>query len=145
MIRRVGVVIFLLAAAAVQYPASAAKPKTSPSRSQRLATRGLSEADAVLRVLRAAVEDSDYATRLIAIEALGFIRGIDVTLWLARALGDPEHDVRLAAVEALRRLGSVPAHRLLRSVVDDDQEQLDIRALAASALVSPARNNTEAP
>jgi HEAT repeat protein len=137
------VVVFLLATAANGDLAGAAERK--PSKPPRLATRGLSETDAVLRVLRAAVEDSDYATRLMAIEALGFVRWIDVTPWLARALGDPEHDVRVAAVEALRRLGSVAAHRLLRSVVDDDQEQLDVRALAASALVSPTRTNTEAP
>jgi HEAT repeat protein len=77
----------------------------------------------------------DYATRLIAVEALGTVDRVDTTPWLAHALGDPEHDVRVAAVQALSHLRFPRAERLLRSVRDDVEEALDIRALAASALL----------
>jgi HEAT repeat protein len=89
-----------------------------------------------LGVLREAQASRDYETRLFAVQALGAVHAVDVTRWLEHALGDPEHDVRVAAVESLRRLGTPRAATLLRSVRDDKQEVLQIRALAASALLS---------
>jgi len=72
----------------------------------------------------------------MATEALGQVRFADPAPWLEHSLGDPEHDVRIAAVEALRKQATTPALALLVSVRDDDTEALDIRALAASALLS---------
>jgi HEAT repeat protein len=89
-----------------------------------------------LAVVREALASRDYATRLFAVEALGQVRGVDVVPALERALGDPEHDVRVAAVQSLRRAGSSRACDALRLVRDDKDESLDIRALAASALLS---------
>jgi HEAT repeat protein len=62
-------------------------------------------------VLERALANSDYATRLIAIEAVGDARADAPLGWLEHALGDPEHDVRMAAVEALDRIHST-RHRL---------------------------------
>ena len=87
-------------------------------------------------VLRQALKSKDYATRLLATQALGGIRTTDVAGWLAHSLADPEHDVRVAAVDALDRIGGRRALGLLRSVRDDTSEALDIRALAASALIN---------
>ena len=42
----------------------------------------------------------------------------------------------MAAVESLRRTPGARADELLRSVRDDDREELDIRAVAAAALIS---------
>jgi HEAT repeat protein len=86
-------------------------------------------------VVREALGSRDYETRLFAVEALGSVPLADAVGWLANALGDPEHDVRVAAIEALRRHGSARARQLLCSVRDDRSEALDIRALAASALL----------
>jgi HEAT repeat protein len=74
--------------------------------------------------------------RLLAVESLGEVRSADVLAWLRYALGDPEHDVRVTAIEALRRVGTPRSRELLRSVRDDGTEELDIRALASSALLS---------
>ena len=87
-------------------------------------------------VLRKALVSRDYSIRLLATQALGDIQRIDVTSWLEHALGDPEHDVRVSAVDSLRRIGSRRALDVLRTVRDDQAEALDIRALAASALLS---------
>ena len=86
-------------------------------------------------VLKAALADKDYATRLIAVEALGHARTDVVVPWLEHALGDPEHDVRMAAVEALISLRTARALGVVVSVRDDTSEDLDIRALAAAALL----------
>jgi HEAT repeat protein len=87
-------------------------------------------------VLREALKSRDYAVRLLATQGLGDLHGVDVAPWLAQSLGDPEHDVRVAAVDALSRIGSARALALLRSVRDDATEALDIRALAAVALLA---------
>jgi len=89
-------------------------------------------------VLRKAIQSRDYAVRLLATQALGGIRSVDVTAWIEHSLADPEHDVRVAAVDALDRVRSRRALELLRSVRDDETEALDIRALAASALINHA-------
>lgn len=86
-------------------------------------------------VLKQAIEDKDYATRLIAIEAMGVSRSEVFVAQLERALGDPEHDVRMAAVDALRAIGSARTVTLLRSVRDDTAEELDVRTLAAGAVL----------
>jgi len=87
-------------------------------------------------VLRQALKSKDYAVRLLATQALGGIRTVDVSGWIEHSLADPEHDVRVAAVDALDRIASRRALSLLRSVRDDETEALDIRALAASALIN---------
>jgi HEAT repeat protein len=87
-------------------------------------------------VLRQALKSKDYAVRLLATQALGGIRTVDVSGWIEHSLADPEHDVRVAAVDALDRMGSRRALALLRSVRDDETEAIDIRALAASALIN---------
>jgi HEAT repeat protein len=87
-------------------------------------------------VLRRALQSRDYAVRLLAVQALGSVRSVDVTSWLEHCLSDPEHDVRVAAVDALDRLHSRRGLLLLRSVRDDESEELDIRALAAGALIN---------
>lgn len=89
-------------------------------------------------VLRKAIQSRDYAVRLLATQALGGIRTVDVTTWLEHVLADPEHDVRVAAIDALDRVHSRKALTLLRSVRDDESEALDIRAVAASALINHA-------
>ena len=97
--------------------------------------------DASLKILRAAVESSEYSTRLTALEAIADARLPEGVEWLAHALGDPEHDVRVIAVDALGDFEGPRRDELLRSVRDDETEALDIRALAAGALVSrPERN-----
>ncbi len=92
---------------------------------------------ASLAVLKQAIESKDYATRLIAIEAIAGSRADSLMPWLEHALGDPEHDVRMAVVDALERFHTARALSLLVSVRDDTTEDLDIRALAASALLEP--------
>jgi HEAT repeat protein len=89
-------------------------------------------------VLRKAMQSRDYAVRLLTTQALGGIRSADVTAWIEHSLADPEHDVRVAAVDALDRIHTRRALDLLRSVRDDESESLDIRALAASALINHA-------
>ena len=86
-------------------------------------------------VLEKALSSKDYATRLIAVEAVGDSRAEALVGWLEHALGDPEHDVRMAAVESLDRLHSSRAFALLVTVRDDSSEELDIRAVAAAALL----------
>lgn len=93
-----------------------------------------------LEILQKALRSQDYATRLIAVEAAGELKMPQSVEWLAVALGDPEHDVRMAAVMALASQHTHRAGDLLRSVRDDETEQLDIRALASSALLT--RNAT---
>lgn len=86
-------------------------------------------------VLEKALSSKDYATRLIAVEAVGDSRSEALVGWLEHALGDPEHDVRMAAVESLDRVHSSRAVALLVTVRDDNREELDIRAVAAAALL----------
>lgn len=100
------------------------------------ATTDSSDSAASLDVLKHALASKDYATRLITVQAIGDVRAYDLVAWLEPVLGDPEHDVRVAAIDALRRIGSPRARQLLRSVREDKTEALDIRALAASALLS---------
>ena len=100
------------------------------------ATRSASD-PVSLEILEKALRSPDYATRLIAVEAAGELPMPQAVEWLARALGDPEHDVRVAAVMGLGVQGARRAEELLRTVRDDETEQLDIRALASSALLTP--------
>ena len=90
---------------------------------------------ASLAVLEQALASKDYATRLIAIEAVADGHADGLIGGLEHALGDPEHDVRMAAIEALDRLHSTRARALLLTVRDDTTEELDIRAVAAGALL----------
>jgi HEAT repeat protein len=107
-------------------PAAGPAPSRSPARIDA----------ATVDVLKQALESKDYATRLIAIEAIGETRAEMFLPWLERSLGDPEHDVRMATVDALQRFRSTRSLTLLLSVRDDTTEELDIRALAASALLA---------
>src|SRR5262245_44097905 len=75
---------------------AAALPPT-PTPTPREAVRD----DASLKILQEALGSSDYATRLIALEAIAEARLPEGVEWLAHALGDPEHDVRVTAVDAL--------------------------------------------
>jgi HEAT repeat protein len=88
------------------------------------------------QVLRDALRSADFGTRLVAIDAIARTRDPAYLEWLAHALGDPEPEVRLAAVDALARIEHPRARQLLASVRDDDKEDLDIRALAAGALLT---------
>jgi HEAT repeat protein len=88
-----------------------------------------------IEVLREALASSDFATRILVVEAVGAAGGDAFLGWLEHALGDPEPDVRAAAIEALGRLGSAGALALLVTVRDDGEEALDLRALAASFLL----------
>lgn len=90
---------------------------------------------ASLAVLKAALASKDYATRLVAIDAIANARAELLIGGLEHALGDPEHDVRMAAVDALDRIHTTRALTLLTTVRDDDAEDLDIRAAAAGALL----------
>jgi HEAT repeat protein len=87
-------------------------------------------------VLSLALTSTDYATRLLATEALGCMPASVALGSLERQLGDPEEDVRAAAVLALARHDDARADALLRSVRDDGQEQLSVRVLAASSLLA---------
>lgn len=111
-------------------------PPSRRNRMPELSARG-SEHAASLAVLHAALQSADYATRLLAVQAFGEATAIDATPWLGYALGDPEHDVRMAAVDSLARITSPRALELLTTVRDDEHEALDIRALSASALLTP--------
>jgi len=90
-----------------------------------------------LSVVERGLASSDYATRLIATEALGCANTAQATGWLAHQLGDPEPDVRAAAIEALHQQASPRARSLLASVRDDSDEQLQLRVLAAYARLTP--------
>jgi HEAT repeat protein len=105
--------------------------------SPRPTARGAELDPASVAVLKQAIESKDYATRLIAIEAIGDVRAEALLPWLEHALGDPEHDVRMATVEALEKFHSPRAFALLVTVRDDTTEDLDVRALAASSVLSP--------
>lgn len=85
------------------------------------------------RILERGLRSRDYADRLLTTQVLGELRGSED--WVARSLSDPEHDVRVTAVDALKRLASPRAAQLLRRVRDDSTEKLDIRVLAAAALL----------
>jgi HEAT repeat protein len=104
---------------------------TAHSDSRREAARGAP--DASWAVLRLGLLSRDYSDRLLTTQVLGELPGSED--WLARALSDPEHDVRVAAVDALKRIGSSRATQLLRVVRDDTTEKLDVRVLAAAALL----------
>lgn len=88
-----------------------------------------------LAVLKEALGSKDYATRLIAVEAMGEAKLESFVPSLEHTLGDPENDVRMAAVEALEACGSPRANAILATVRDDTTEALDIRAVAAGALL----------
>ena len=90
---------------------------------------------ASVAVLKEALASNDYAVRLVALEALGQTKLDALVPWLEHALGDPEHDVRMTAAEALVNIRSPRALALLATVRDDKEESLDIRALAAAALL----------
>lgn len=120
-------------------PASAASPnraviarRPAPVRPAPVAARD----EASIAVLREALASKDYATRLLAVEALGDVHTEEFLPWLEHALGDPEHDVRMAAVDALAKYRTESAARVLRTVRGDKTEEMDIRALAASALLT---------
>jgi HEAT repeat protein len=85
------------------------------------------------KVLQLGLASRDYSDRLLTTQVLGELRGTED--WIARSLSDPEHDVRVAAVDALKHVGSSRAAQLLRRVRDDASEKLDIRVLAAAALL----------
>lgn len=115
---------------------STVSPDRTQDHSQSSSGARLASLDAASSaVLRQALASKDYATRLIAVEALGRSKVDAVMPWLEHALGDPEHDVRMTAVEALDRMHSTGALTLLATVRDDTSEDLDIRALAASAFL----------
>jgi HEAT repeat protein len=119
---------------AARAPSSSPAPAPPPARASATAAAGFDPVS--LDVLRQALlSRDDFGARYAAVEALGETRSPAVVEWLAQALGDPEHDVRLAAVSALRHIGGPRAAQLLRSVRDDTTEALDVRAVAAGALL----------
>lgn len=137
---RAVVVLVALAGAACERVGRADVERTPDARLSPARPVGAGNLDAAsLAVLQAALESKDIEVRLIAVQALGETRATVVLPWLEHALGDPEHDVRMVAVEALRTIGAARAGALLQSVRDDATEELDIRALAASALLGPEK------
>lgn len=92
---------------------------------------------ATLAVLAEGLAAPDYATRLLATEALACVPAEAALPALAHQLGDPEADVRATALVALHHHTDPRAAVLLRSVRDDTAEDLALRVLAASSLVSP--------
>ncbi len=112
-----------------------ALPTVAPARSPGAASPARTFDSASLAVLKEALASKDYATRLVAVEALGEAKLDSAVPWVEHALGDTEHDVRMAGVEALDRVHSPRARALLVTVGDDMTEELDIRAVAAGALI----------
>lgn len=127
--------LILMVVACERSPHPAAE--ITPAAPRRVAAGpGRASADtASLAVLKAALASSNYATRLVAIDAIANARAELLIGGLEHALGDPEHDVRMAAVDALDRIHTTRARALLITVRDDDAEDLDIRAAAAGALL----------
>jgi hypothetical protein len=111
--------------------ASAGEPARSPARRPHAIDA------ASIAVIHEAARSEAFEARLIALEIIGEKRLTTLVPDVAYALGDPDHDVRLAAVRALVTLADREGLALLGSVRDDKKESLDIRALAASALVNP--------
>lgn len=107
-----------------------------PPRPMRAARRGSLHASS-REVLRAGLTSTDYATRLTATEALGYMPGPTSLQLLEHQLGDAEADVRAAAILALGRHRGPRAKALLQSVRDDEQEELALRVLAVRSLASP--------
>jgi HEAT repeat protein len=144
------VVLFLLAACgepATVGPAPVERPSLGASKFPVVARVAPASAPArarpatdaaTVRVLLEGLTSDDYATRLVATEALGCAPAAVALPPLERQLGDPEEDVRAAAVLALKRHGNGPARALLASVRDDTQETASLRVLAAAALISPS-------
>ncbi len=112
-----------------------AKPEASPGRREAGPGGRASLDTSSIAVLKEALASRDYATRLVAIDAIANARAELLTGGLEHALGDPEHDVRIAAVDALDRIHTTRALALLITVRDDTTEELDVRAAAAGALL----------
>jgi len=112
-----------------------ALPTVAPAKSRTAASQPRTFDAASLAVLKEALASKDYATRLVAVEALGDAKLDSAVPWVEHALGDTEHDVRMAGVEALDRVHSTHVLVLLATVRDDTTEELDIRAVAAGALL----------
>jgi HEAT repeat protein len=126
-------------------PAPARSPTVGPASITKPASARPAQAldPASVAVLKSAIESKDYATRLIAIEAIGDAHAEALAGWLEHALGDPEHDVRMAAIDALDRMQTPRALGLLATVRDDTSEELDIRAVAAGALLRATSERQE--
>src|SRR5262249_5417065 len=92
--------------------------------------------DKTVRVLTAGLSAKDYATRLTATEALAALPASVAIPALERQLADPDEHVRAAAVLALRKHHDHVATALLQSVRDDEREQLSLRVIAATALLT---------
>ena len=158
MSRHVGFALSLIAAASACEPAQetprhaahtvvvAERPPLAPTKAPPRPPAGLPRDrsagaravdEATWAVLEQGLAASDYATRLFAAEALGCVHTERAVKRLGYLLGDPEEDVRMAAVGALHRQPGDASRRYLESVRDDEQERLDVRVLAAAALVSP--------
>jgi HEAT repeat protein len=123
------------AAPADEPPASRPRPAAPARREARAVPAAASLDPASLAVLDQALASKDFETRLIAIEAIADARAPELLKYLGDALGDPEHDVRVAAIDGLARVPLAAARALLASVRDDATEDLDVRALAAGALL----------
>ena len=125
-------VLLVVACERSPHPAVEAKPET-PGRPEPGGRASLDPSS--MAVLKQALASRNYATRLVAIDAIANARVELLIGALEHALGDPEHDVRMAAVDALDRIHTSPALSLLITVRDDATEELDIRAVAAGALL----------
>lgn len=88
-------------------------------------------------LLRRGLDARRYDLRLFATEALRNLPTREATALLAAQLGDPEADIRIAAVIGLGGLRGRRACQLLRSVRDDEAEDLAVRILATTHLLSP--------
>jgi HEAT repeat protein len=116
------------------------EPERAAGVPARVAPSGAAVEPETLAVVRTGLASADYATRLVATDALGCAPATVAIQALERQLADPEEDVRAAAIAALHRQtpqADRMAQQLLRSVRDDDQEKLSLRVLAAAALINP--------
>src|SRR6266568_6880047 len=68
-------------------------PTVAPARSPSAASQTRPFDAASLAVLKEALASKDYATRLVAAEALGEAKLDSAVPWLEHVLGDTEHDV----------------------------------------------------
>ena len=120
----------------VSVPRTATRP---PKRSHvsRVATALAPETKAVLVQ---ALVDKDWLVRLTATLTLSRFPRNEALRHLEQRLGDPEPEIRAAAIEQLGVVASPRAVALLRSVQNDESEELSIRTLAAAAMITPANH-----
>ena len=101
----------------------------------RLADRDFGRTETYLRLYRImARDDEDPLVRATAIRSLHRARDAESTDLYVRALNDKSELVRLEAAKALAKMPDESAVEPLRQLVDNPQENRDVRIAATSAL-----------